>query len=693
MAAKSGQFVGMDGHTYKVVLSGSEVTAEALTFAGESPVIISMAAGERKFVGFKSQTAKVKIVTDHPMMELYGNSATSVTLVIADTTSQSILFSGYVVPFAYSQPYSGFNDVIEIDAVDSITARKEIVYTNFGEPYGTDRNGLAIVQELCRRAGIRQIVEHINFSTVEFTGESPLNIPVAQAGFLQEEVGEVDVLAAICKFFGLTAHVFGGTLYLYDEHYLVHSEEARYTDANIYVYSGTSWYKDVTYHEGNAATLSRIIAPDDIWDKSPLSQQAIGINDGILSGVTINVERAYDGVQITPEGSDTSILLPDVCADENLEKNDNNLGTSRRVYGDTNYTQYRTPLKSKLMRFGKTESGELVDFPVTSGDWMMPDANAGTYWVEGAIPMEYVQVSKTYINDDNLEVERKEAQRANMVWMRAATDAAFVGKQYAEKSYSHTDGYVELYIAYRRTNRSNWMKPEGDNLLTNETCIKFLQLNIGGKYLVKDGRVEGWGDTIDAPMYVKDNKLRPTDEGIARYDNRFVVSVPNSGQVHAELRGRGSASVASDYYIESLRIEAVGDKVNDAHMDMRHEYTDKPRECLEAKTMLTTRKSGATGYINENGLRNYGKNARPSVVPATNWVGGYMARSSEESIPISGILMEQLRERYGEPHTAYTMTVGKMLYPYKPTAYEGKKYTIESYDLDLYNTETTVTIN
>lgn len=678
MAAKTGQFQGLDGHNYQVVLSGMGVTAEPLIFAGESPVVISMAAGERKFVGFKSQTAKVKIVTDHPMLELYGNSATSVTLVVADTTSQSILFQGYVVPFAYSQPYSGINDVIEIEAVDSITARKEIAYTNFGTPHGTDRSGLAIVQELCRRAGISRIVEHINFSKVGFTGESPLNVPVAQAGFLQDEVSEVDVMAAICKFFGLTAHVFGDTLYLYDEHYLTHSESSRTTDVNIYLYSGT-WNKSQSTHESAA---------------SPLSSQGIDINDGILSGVTINVERAYDGVQITPEGSDTSILLPDVCADENLEENDNNLGTNRRAYAGSGYTQYRTPLKSKYMRFGKSEGGAIADFPALSnGDWLQPSASDDTNWIEGAIPMEYVQVTKTYLTDEGLEIDRKEAARTNMIWMRAASDTAYMGRQLAEKSYSHTDGYVEMYIAYRRTARNNWQLPEGDNLLTNETRIKFLQLNVGGKYLVRDGRLEGWGDSIDAPMYVKSNKLRPTGEGILRYDNRFVVKTPNSGQVIAELRGRGSASVASDYYIESLRIESVGDKVNEAHRDMRHNYVDTPTEYIEAKTLLTTRNSGATGFVNESGTKNYRVNARPSVVPATNWVGGYMARSSEEAIPISGILMEQLRERYGEPHTAYTMTVGKLLYPYKPTAYEGKKYTIESYDLDLYNTETTVTIN
>jgi hypothetical protein len=307
--------------------------------------------------------------------------------------------------------------------------------------------------------------------------------------------------------------------------------------------------------------------------------------------------------------------------------------------------------------------------------------------------MKYVQVTKTYINDDSVEVERAEAQQSNMIWMRAATDGAFVAEQRGDRSYSHTGGYVELGIAYRRTNRSNWQKPEGDNLLTNETRIKFLQLKSGDKYLVKDGRLAAWGDTIDAPMYVKQNKLLPTDEAIERYDNRFVAKLPNNGQVTAELRGRGSAAVASDYYIESLYIKAVGDAINEEHSDMRHIYASRDTDVLGVSTMLTTRKSGATGFVDSSGLRPYGVNARPSVVTDTAWKGGYMGRSNSEAIPICGILMEQLKARYAQPRVCYKMTVDKNINPCAAVVFGSGRYTVEAYDRDLYNSETYITID
>lgn len=810
MAAKTGQFQGLDGHNYQVVLRGMGVTAEPLLFAGESPVVISMAAGERKFVGFKSQTAKVKIVTDHPMLELYGNSATSVTLVIADTTSQSILFSGYVVPFAYSQPYSGFNDVIEIEAVDSITARKEIAYTNFGTPHGTDRSGLAIVQELCRRAGISRIVEHINFSKVDFTGESPLNISVAQAGFLQDEVSEVDVMAAICKFFGLTSHVFGDTLYLYDEHYLTHSDAKRTTDVNIYLYSGR-WSKTQTYHEGSETQiyesvdltgnvakgtykpssfnigdtvtietsgsgswrkLKENVKKGDIititglgggtarlyflldmnnviqaiagsgesqtnftlnvendgvlycnfdysspysvvrkslllstYDLSPLAAQGIYASDGILSGVTINVERAYDGVQITPEGSDTSVLLPDVCAEENLDENDNSLGTSVRTYQDYNtnpdkeedYIQWRVPLKSKLIDAGASSSNGPTNWP-SGGDKMIPVSGENSWWDNGCIPIRLIHAPrKRYSVGSGTEGISAVAQSPqNMLWLRLAS-TGYVAKQ--KHGYSHTNGLVELKMSYSLVTRGKWNLARTIDAMNGTGYVSFVQIKVGDQYFNRNVSVgmPQWSASPESLFASENGKLLPTIYASNNYDDKVLISVPNNGEILLELRWNivplnpEAFYEYPDVYINSLSIQAVGSDIESNDRDMRHEYSENPKELLEAKTMLTSRFS--TSGVLDFGIPSYIVNARPSVVPATNWVGGYMARSSEESIPISGILMEQLRERYGEPHTAYTMTVGKMLYPYKPTAYEGKKYTIESYDLDLYNTETTVTIN
>jgi hypothetical protein len=151
--------------------------------------------------------------------------------------------------------------------------------------------------------------------------------------------------------------------------------------------------------------------------------------------------------------------------------------------------------------------------------------------------------------------------------------------------------------------------------------------------------------------------------------------------------------VASDYYIESLRIESVGDKVNEAHPDMRHDYVAAPSEYLEVGTMLTSRNSGASGFINANGHRNYGKNARASVVLAANWVGGYMGRADVESIPISGVLMEQLRERYGTPRPRYQMTVSGNINPFAAVVFGGRGYTVEGYERDLYNDTTNITID
>ena len=687
-------FQGSNGHRYRVSLSGDAVENGTIVLAGESPVIISMAAGERKFVGFKSQTCKVKIVTDTPLLDLYGNSATSVAIKVYDGTD--VIFRGYVVPFAYSQPYDGRCDVVEINAVDCITARQQVTYTNFGEPYGTDRTGLAIVQELCLRAGVSRIVEHVNFSAITYTGESPLNIPVAQAGFLQDEVGEVDVLSAIAKFFGYTAHVYGDTLYLYDEHYLTHSDEARSTDANVYTLSDGVFARTEAWHEGKSNKGARVVEGDG--DFSPLAAQGIYLNNGILSGVTINVERAYDGVQITPEGADTSVLLPDVCADDNLEDNDNSLGntmsTLQENTKDADYVQWRTPRKSKLMTFGVASGDSIVD---GWGDISSPMTSNN--WYNGAIPMKLVHAPRkraTLYGEDIIAPEIK--YDGNVVWVRpmlsnVAADV-YVGEQRGDKRYSHTGGLVKLTMTWFTTPNNSYGNI--DDKLSDDTIrfINFISIANGNRYFVSDnasGKLPVWSTTKQSAKLLHDNgKLLPTNAAVNRYQSSVIISADDAAQVVVRIGwNMATDKIYSDHvniFIESLTLEGYGDKLDTTYKDLRHEYNDG-NDYIEASTMLTTRESGFIGALHEP------INSRASVVPSRYWVGGYMARNDSEAIPISGILMEQLRERYGDPHKAYTMTVGKLLTPYKMTRYNGEKYTVEAYDMDIYNSRTTITIN
>jgi hypothetical protein len=139
-------------------------------------------------------------------------------------------------------------------------------------------------------------------------------------------------------------------------------------------------------------------------------------------------------------------------------------------------------------------------------------------------------------------------------------------------------------------------------------------------------------------------------------------------------------------YIESLSIEGYGDDMNTSCPDMQHKYT-QGGEYVEAKTMLTTRQSGHVGgkYLSVN--------ARPAVVTDTEWSGGYMGRKDTESIPITGVLMEQLKARYGVPRPRYQMTVEGNINPYASVVFGGRGYTVEAYERDLYNDTTNITIN
>lgn len=681
MGVKFGRFTGRNGHEYEVRISGASVTNGEVQLSS-TPAYVAMAAGERKFCGYKSSTARVQILTDVPLVDLYASTPTSVMLSIEDVTDNVFEFDGYVTPFAFDQPYTGRLDAVTVNAVDRITANKDTKYTNLSRPqteYGTDRNALDIVEIIAQRAGVERLVVHTNFDKMTDGNSSPLDVPVAQAGFLQDEVTNLQALNAICLFFGYTATCVGDTLYLWDERCFTNApDQGKVANCNVYSWADDEdvWYRTEHYYDAQ---------------DSPLGEQLINTKK-MLNDLSVTIERAYDGIQITPEGSDTSVLLPDVCADENMEDStDRALGTSRRTYLDSGYIQYRTPRSSKILETG---IDGLSDFPDNGVDWMKP-FDSESYWMTGAIPIRYDYYTKEATpspSDSEVAEYITGGDNRSMIWLRSAVETALVGQQKTEKRYSHTGGYVRVDLSLRAVGRSNWQNPEGENVNSSFERIKFIQLRCGEQFYKSTRSGGEWADDMDSPISVKAGKIVSNETASSFLSTGFVVKVPSGSQVFIELRGRGSATVTRDYYIESLRIEAVGDKINLENKQLRHVFSTSEKEMLNVSTMLTSRKSGVVVAL-VDGHYTYGVNARPSVVPAAYWNGGYMGRSDSESIPISGILMEQLRARYAEPHPAYTMTVEQLLQPYRPTWWGGNPYTVEAYERDLYNSTTKITLD
>lgn len=688
MGIKSGRFTGRNGHEYEVALVGATV-ATATIDLGIPPATISMAAGEHKFCGFKSTTATVNILTDAPLIELYSAGVTDIRLTITDATDGKVEFDGYVIPFAFDQPYTGKNDSVTVNAVDLLTARKNVKYQS-GTGDGTDMYAHDIIGDIAHRAGITELVINLNFNGTEDTmyTDSPLNVKVAQAGFLQDEVSELDAMSAICKFFGYTGCIVGRTLYLYDEHCLVNAPVGKRYNANVYRRNDDGKWT-VYRHYYNQG--------------SPIIDQYVD-GDTICNDINVTIERAYDGIQITPEGSDTSVLLPDVCADENMEENDNSLGTSTRTVQDyvkdgdnveVDYIQWRTPMKSKLLNTGISVNGQVTDgWGTVSGD---PLSGGATNWTDGAIPMRLVHAPRTRseVAGENV-ISPIISYEKNVIWLRSSynmKEISVAATQKDSKRYSHTNGLVKLNIEWFATASANWANIDDKAINEDIGFIAFVAIVNGKEHFVSDyksGALPVWTeDKASAFFLTKSDKLIQTMASINRYTSDVIVAIPNDGQVYVELAWSIPTNFIYDpinIYIESLSIEGYGDSINLDDRDFLHKYSEG-EELLEVRTMLTTRMSGYLGSPYE------GKNARPSVVTDTAWKGGYMGRGNSESIPISGILMEQLKARYAQPRICYKMTVEKNINPYAAVYFGGRGYTVEAYDKDLYNSTTTITID
>jgi hypothetical protein len=677
MGTRTGRFTSIEGREYLVEFTGDSVKSAEIVL-GVPPVVISMAPGEHKFCGFKSTTAVINLLTDKPLYDLYTEAADGVRVTVKDVADNKVEFDGYVVPFSFEQPRSGMNDAVTINAVDMLTARKSYTYENVGDEHGVDKTALEIVQEICRRSGIYRLAVHLNFSTPD-DKTSPLDVMVAQAGFLQDEMSDVDALSAICQFFGYTGHVAGDTLYLYDEHCL-----CRQYGVNLYTYvtiantGKTTWHMDQFIGYG-----------------SPLTGQEIFLDGEILSGMTTSVERAYDGIQITPQGSEVSVLLPDVCADENISALE---GAEEYPLSNDTGVEYRVKRDSHVMRLGTDGLGLTDDDYIIRNDW------AGA-----AILMNVSSMKRGEASLDNIVVKYFEKTGSgNYIRIKPTNNILsspiLIGEQWSGCTYSHTGGLVRLELSFRILAPANWKDITMSYDLGERTGrLAIVGVDCGGKRLAYDyAHGEYYDHWVDKSEYrgatgllIRGYDLLPTGTAQSIFSGGAIFSIPSSGaiSVSIEFAGFPYGSNVYEYLISSLSLKGYGEPIDLNSGDLKYRFRDG-NDVLNVNTMLTTRSNGVEDITR---LR---INARPGVVTGGEWVGAYKGGGKGTLIPIAGVLMEQLKSRYQYARYSYTFTASKRVYPYQAvwinpmtSAVLEPTHTVESYDWDIYNNETTLTID
>ena len=665
MGVKRGEFMTIDGAITSVEFSGENVIDGTLKM-GVPPVTISMAAGPHKFCGFKSTTAVINVLTSEPIVDLYSASATGVSVLIKKGTA--VIFKGYVVPFSFDQDYDGVETTVSINAVDGITARKGEKYVKVLDNdsyYAVDRTALRIVSAISARNGYPRMYLHYNFDTPgnnSMPSSSPLDVMVAQAGFLQDRLSDAEVLDCICRYFGHSACVCGDDLYLYDEHCLLYAGDGyRYNVAMFGVSSNGANSRVKNYYRS---------------DDTPYRLQNI-YPSLVRSGISMSVERGYSGVRVKLNGSDTNVLLPDVCGDGQYS-NTPPLGLKTDIYsgflteGNTNRQASRRALGSLTLN--------TTEFANDGVDKMKPGANQAL-WENGSI-LEQVVSKKQEKNGDEW---RKVAEtKERLLWVRMRTngnvgDSVTMFTQKAE-AYSHNGGRIKVSVGGFG---SDYRYPI--NAASGASTLRFLQLYVDGGFIKEKSEgsseyVIGDGNYARSPFSLYNGKME------------YII---DTGYSNSPIYVAGHTKfewVSGDQiFINSLKIESIGDSINPEVLEIVTEEGD----VLEVECLLTTRKSGyKQNELLPSGDYAMGFNARPSVVSG-GWKGGYMGRAyaHEEPNPVPGIILEQLATRYSSPRIAFKMRVNTKVKPYAPVYWSGGHYTVDAYDWDVRDNTTTITID
>lgn len=693
----SGEFSSINGKHYRVEFYGAG--DGELTIVG---VTTSIATRDRKFVGYKSTTAQIQVLTDEPLVQFYTEDTLGIQVrIVADGTVE---FLGYVTPFAFDQPYTGCADIVTIDCVDAITAAKDKPYRCVGDDV-VDVTIEEIVRDIINYSGLDKeayrMIVHANFDNNN-SSERIFDAKIAQAGFIQDEMTALDAMNAVCLFFGYTCVLDGLTLVFFDEHCLLNA--VKQYQRNVYVYVSS-----------NGKLQSSKIYGDD----SPF--RIVDISDRVHNDISVTIERAYDAIQITPSGSDTSVILPDVCAAENIEDNTDGRGTEPILLDDpealaSGVISYSRPVQSKVMELRNGDTASAWDSP----SQMTYGTKAFSAWGCGAMLLEnrvYQKTGYNIVNSDDATADIKairEESRRNLLWVRAFTgnNTSYIGRQI--RKCSHTGGIIsaEVNLMYAAKPTSAGVVGRYRAYSVEKGRLSLLQIKFGddiywnGDYTAGEDAI--FSRNLCKNMYLREGDLIPTAAGDVNFSDRFIINVPTDSPISLDIKwGSGDYSV---YYLNGgvrpvtgpsghdgllftkLEIRGVGDEIPLDDAELRHEYKDNPKEVLEVDSPLTTRASNAKPSMSGT-MYPLGVNARPAIVVGETWpCGGYMG-SSRREMPICGILMTQLKARYGNPRMRYSMTCEGHIFPFATIKFLGKSYTVEGMERDLINDTTKITIN
>ena len=288
----TGYFRALTGNTITVNIttsSGSGTTE--LTFAGESPVVITQSSPDGLFSPIKSRSCTISIVTPDSYFDMYSASSHGTSVTVVDSSRNETLFSGYLTPCEYNQPYVYLNE-IELEAVDRLSTLKDYKYVRQGS--NTTFVSMKTILNYCLGtvAGYSGSFFVPRYGMLMKSAYDAGSYPFIKE-FISEDAFKVDedemmscyeVVEEICKFYNMSLVPVGNDVYFIDYELVKNnisfasSDYIRYMSLN----TGGATFRDVTGTVIDGSTYAgsdHNVEIDKVYNKIKINAEIKEVDD------------------------------------------------------------------------------------------------------------------------------------------------------------------------------------------------------------------------------------------------------------------------------------------------------------------------------------------------------------------------------------------------------------------------------
>ena len=377
---------GTEGHVDEIILSSNPVTINRKS--------------DNLFDEIKSLSCTIEIVTDKILTDLYSSNLKDVEVNVYLHSTK--IFSGYLTPYIYNQPYANVLDTLQLECVSKLSVLKEIDYNPVN---GMNNKEIVSFKDIVWRIftfGAGYDPNKLKLAYHLGVEKSLSDFKISEANFFDDDEAKTvwkmdEVLTHICRYLGVSCveyeddwiyfldyqHVAKSTNFYYNYYGMLNQMPSGIVRQKCAVCNYTVDYYDILKQCpicNNKGTMKEV---EPSLGEASISNNGQDLIATISKDAHISKDAmiSYDDIYNKLEVEANAYQLEELCTDINDDKNSHHLGTyagmspiriftmessgtdTHRLYVTTKLMNNNTDWKHRYFRMSDgTELTEIEDY-------------------------------------------------------------------------------------------------------------------------------------------------------------------------------------------------------------------------------------------------------------------------------------------------------------------------------------------